>query len=69
VRYAKEHGFAEVVDNFDENALAGGIQRILSDSIYTSELCKRSLAVFEQNHNIVRQREELTSLLSRITTL
>jgi glycosyltransferase involved in cell wall biosynthesis len=69
VRYAKEQGFAEVVDNCDEDALARGIQRIFLDSVYRSELCKRSLAVFEQNHNIVRQRKELTSLLSRITTL
>jgi glycosyltransferase involved in cell wall biosynthesis len=68
VRYAKEQRFAEVVEHFDENALARGIGHILSDSIYRSELCKRSLAVFEQNHNIVRQRQELTSLLSRITT-
>jgi glycosyltransferase involved in cell wall biosynthesis len=67
VRYAKEQGFAEVVDNFDEDILARAIQRLLSDSIHRNQLCKRSLAVFEQNHNIVRQREELRSLLSRIT--
>src|ERR1035437_7068947 len=50
VRYAKEQGLAEVVDNYDEDVLARGIQRILSDSAYTSQLCKRSLTVFEQNH-------------------
>ena len=69
VRYAKEQGFAEVVDNYDEDALARGIRRIFSDAAYRSELCERSLAVFEQNHNIVRQRKELRSQLSRITTL
>ena len=58
VRYAKEQGFAEVVEHFDENALVRGMVHILSDSIYRSELCKRSLAVFEQNHNIVRQRKD-----------
>jgi glycosyltransferase involved in cell wall biosynthesis len=68
VRYAKEQGFAEVVDNCDEDLLARGIERILSDSAYRSQLCKRSLAVFEQKHNIVRQRKEFRSLLSRITT-
>jgi glycosyltransferase involved in cell wall biosynthesis len=69
VRYAEEQGFAEVVDEFDEDVLARGIQRILSDSAHRSQLCQRSLAVFEQNHNIVRQRKELRSLLSRITTV
>jgi glycosyltransferase involved in cell wall biosynthesis len=69
VRYAKEQGFAEVVDNFDEDVLARSIQRLLSDSVHRDELCKRSLAVFEQNHNIVRQRRELRSLLSRITAV
>jgi glycosyltransferase involved in cell wall biosynthesis len=69
VRYAKEQGFAEVVDNFDEDVLARGIQRLLSDSVHRNQLCKRSLAVFEQNHNIVCQREELRSLLSRITAV
>jgi len=68
VRYAKEQGFAEVVDNYDEDVLARGIQRILSDSAYRSQLCKQSLAVFEQNHNIARQRKELRSLLSRMAT-
>jgi hypothetical protein len=68
VRYAKEQQFAEVVDNCDEDVLARGIQRILSDSAYSSLLCKQSLAVFEQNHNIVCQRKELKSLLSRIAT-
>lgn len=69
VRYAKEQGFAEVVDNFDEDVLARGIQRLLSDLVHRNQLCKRSLAVFEQNHNIVCQREELRSLLSRITAV
>jgi len=69
VRYAEEQGFAEVVDNFDEDVLASCIQRIFSDSVRRSQLCKRSLAVFEQNHNIVHQRKEFRSLLSRITTV
>jgi glycosyltransferase involved in cell wall biosynthesis len=69
VRYAKEQGFAEVVDNFDEDVLARGLQRLLSDSVHRNQLCKRSLAVFEQNHNIVRQRRELRSLLARIATI
>jgi glycosyltransferase involved in cell wall biosynthesis len=68
VRYAKEQRFAEVVDKCDEDVLARGIQRILSDSAYSSQLCKQSLAVFGQNHNIVCQRKELRSLLSRIAT-
>ena len=66
VRYAEEQGFAEVVDEFDEYVLARSIQKIFSDSARRNELCQRSLAVFEQNHNIVRQRKELRSLLSRI---
>jgi glycosyltransferase involved in cell wall biosynthesis len=66
VRYAEEQGFAEIVDEFDEYVLARSIQKIFSDSARRNELCQRSLAVFEQNHNIVRQRKELRSLLSRI---
>ena len=69
VRYAEEQGFAEIVDEFDESLLAHGIQRIFSDSAYRSQLCQRSLAVFDQNHNIVRQRKDLKSLLSRIATI
>jgi glycosyltransferase involved in cell wall biosynthesis len=68
VRYAEEQQFAEVVDEFDESVLARGIERILLDSGYRSQLCRRSLAVFEQNHNIARQRKDLRSLLARIAT-
>jgi glycosyltransferase involved in cell wall biosynthesis len=66
VRYAEEQRFAEVVEEFKEEVLARGIQRILSDSAHRSQLCQRSLVVFEQNHNIVRQRKELGSLLSEL---
>jgi glycosyltransferase involved in cell wall biosynthesis len=66
VRYAQQEGFAEVVDKCDEDLLARGIQHILSELDYRSELCNRSLAVFEQNHDIVRQRKYFRLLLSRI---
>jgi glycosyltransferase involved in cell wall biosynthesis len=66
VRYATKHGFAETVTESSADALARGIHRIVSDGDYRKHLCERSLEVFEQNHDIVRQRKDLRSLLSRI---
>ena len=49
--------------------ICGGIFGYGGFSAHRSQLCQRSLAVFEQNHNIVRQRKDLRSLLSGITTI
>jgi len=56
VRYATELGFAEIVDEFDCDALARGIQKVVTAPAYRQQLCSRSVAVFAENHDILRQR-------------
>jgi glycosyltransferase involved in cell wall biosynthesis len=56
VRYAAERGFAEIVDEFDCDALARGIQKVMIAPAYRQQLCSRSLAVFAENHDILSQR-------------
>jgi hypothetical protein len=65
VRYAREVGFAEVVDEFNPAALAHGIQRIALSPAHQNNLAARSLEVFSRNHDIERQQIQLQVLLER----
>jgi len=66
-QYAKKFEFAEVVDKPDEESLAQGIYKIWSSKDYCEKLQKNALSVFEQNHNIVKQRDNFVTLVSRLS--
>lgn len=61
--YAREFGFAEVVDQPNEDALAKGIYNIWSSKDYREKLRANALAAFKQNHDIVKQRKEFYALV------
>jgi hypothetical protein len=66
VRYASEQGFAEIVDEFSEAALARGIQNIAFSRSYRDKLAARALEVFSVNHDIRCQRNKFYLTLDRI---
>ena len=66
VRYASEQGFAEIVHEFNAEALARGVFNIIDFPSRQRELSRRSLAVFSLNHDINRQRANLHDLLLRL---
>lgn len=66
VRYASEQGFAEVVDEFSEAALACGIQKVAFSPSYREKLAARALEVFSVNHDIEYQRNKFYLTLDRI---
>lgn len=49
--YAKENGFACVVDQNDVSALRQGIERLLSDQPYCQQLVSRARSIALANHN------------------
>jgi glycosyltransferase involved in cell wall biosynthesis len=66
VRYARQYGFAEIVDELNEDALARGIFNICSSSERRAKLAAQGKAVFNQNHNVVNQRASFRKLLASI---
>jgi glycosyltransferase involved in cell wall biosynthesis len=67
VRYAEQNGFAAVVDEPDPEAIAAKIIEIIASASCREALRAKSLAAFEKNHNIVRQRAAFCSMLSKIS--
>ena len=66
VQYASEQGFAEIVQEFNTEALARGVSNIIDSPSRQRELSDRSLAVFSRNHDVNRQRANLHELLERL---
>ena len=62
--YAKDGGFAEVVENPLPEALAQGLARIAGSAEYRSQLYMKSLKVFHANHDLQHQRESFYEQLS-----
>jgi glycosyltransferase involved in cell wall biosynthesis len=50
-RYAKQHGFACVVDQNDIESLKQGIERLISDKVYAEELVSNAWKTALANHN------------------
>jgi glycosyltransferase involved in cell wall biosynthesis len=67
VRYAKEFGFAEIVDQPDEDKLAQSIARIWKSDEYRRELAANSRTTLNANHEISKQRQEFKALLNELT--
>jgi hypothetical protein len=66
LQYARTYNFAEVVDELNEKALMQGILNIFSSEDYRQQLKENARSVFEQNHNLTRQRVELLASINKI---
>ena len=65
-QYARDYGFAEIVQEHSPVALAKGIYAIVSSASYREQLKKNALRIFEENHNIIKQRRAFTNLISSL---
>ncbi|MBV9866493.1 MAG: glycosyltransferase [Abitibacteriaceae bacterium] len=63
VRYARQFGFAEIVDEPSLEALAQGIQHISSSREYQERLVTNATAICEKNHSIAKQRAEFVETI------
>lgn len=68
VEYASRHGFAEIVDEPTEAALAKGIFRIWSDRNYRERLGKNAGRVLNMNHNIKTQRINFQQIVYQLAS-
>jgi glycosyltransferase involved in cell wall biosynthesis len=66
VRYARDYGFAEIVDQFSQEMLLDAIYRLATDHRYQSILSERALQVFKANHEIGVQRQEVSLMIERL---
>jgi glycosyltransferase involved in cell wall biosynthesis len=67
VRYARQYGFAEVVTQPSDDALAKGIRDIVSSPTHREELVSRALSVLSTNHDISKQRQNFRYLVAQLT--
>jgi glycosyltransferase involved in cell wall biosynthesis len=68
VRYAREYGFAEVVTDASDDALAKGIRDIINSPIHRRELVSMALSVLSMNHDIFKQRQEFQQLGAKLAS-
>jgi len=66
VRYAREYGFAEVVTEPGDDALAKGIRDIVNSPTRRAELVSRAFSVLSTNHDIFKQRREFQRLVAEL---
>jgi hypothetical protein len=66
VRYACRFGFAEVVTDPSDDALARGIRNIVSSPTRRAELVSRAFSVLSTNHDIFKQRQEFRRLAAQL---
>jgi len=64
--YAREHGFAEIVDRPSQQALVTAIRRLAADSSYRATLARNGLECFKTNHDIAKQREAFYRLIDSL---
>ena len=64
--YAREGGFAEVVDRPSEDLLAAALVRLATSPEHRQRLAARGLQVFAENHDIVRQQREFMACVARL---
>lgn len=64
--YAREGGFAEVVDSPDEDALAAALRRILDDEPHAAKLAAAARRLAEQRHALEHVRERFAAVLERV---
>jgi glycosyltransferase involved in cell wall biosynthesis len=66
VPYARDGGFAEVVDCPSEELIAAALGRLASSPEHRACLAAQGTQVFAKNHDIVRQRLEFIARLTRL---
>lgn len=66
VRYAREQGFAEVVDEFSPTALARSIQKLTFSPGDCQRLSARTHEVLSANHDLERQRRRFYLTLEQV---
>ncbi|MFN2494153.1 MAG: glycosyltransferase [Pyrinomonadaceae bacterium] len=66
VRYARQYGFAEIVDKQSKESLAQSIARIWKSPEYREQLATKALAALNANHDINKQRAEFKALLNHL---
>ncbi|HWE52156.1 MAG TPA: glycosyltransferase [Bryobacteraceae bacterium] len=67
VRYARENGFAAIIDQPDSAALRDTILRLIQDSADRARLARNARAVFLENHDIARQRESVYHRIAELS--
>jgi glycosyltransferase involved in cell wall biosynthesis len=66
VPYAREGGFAELVDLPNKDLLAAALVRLATSPEHRQRLAALGLQVFAENHDIVRQRREFIACITRL---
>ena len=66
VRYAREYGFAEIVTEPSDDALAKGIRDIVSSPTRRAVLVSRAFSALSTNHDIFKQRREFRQLVAEL---
>jgi glycosyltransferase involved in cell wall biosynthesis len=69
VRYASQLGFAEIVDEFSEAALARAIKKLVFSPSCRERLAANALEVLAANHDISYQQVKLYTMLERICAI
>lgn len=64
--YARERGFAEVVDSPDEGALAAALLRIIGDDKHAAKLAARARRTAEEGHALEKVRAQFAAVLDRV---
>jgi glycosyltransferase involved in cell wall biosynthesis len=68
VRYAREEGFADTVDEFSTDALARTIHQIVFSPEHRARLVDRAQQVFCRNHDIANQRSKFFATLCQLAS-
>ena len=65
-QYAKEYGFAHIVDEESIPLLQDGIRKLLQDHDYSRKLIKNARELFLKNHDAVKNAELLKKIINEL---
>ena len=65
-QYAKEYGFAHIVDKESIPLLQDGIRKLLQDHDYSRKLIKNARELFLKNHDAVKNAELLKKIINEL---
>lgn len=65
-RYARDNGFALVVDSEDDAALASGVRTLLTDTALGAKLVRNAKALFAKNHDATKNASRLVQILNTL---
>ncbi|MEI6580863.1 MAG: glycosyltransferase [bacterium] len=64
VKYAKENGFAEIVDKEDKELLKGAIYKLVNNKKYVSMLIQNAQKTFSKNHDATINAKIFTKIIN-----